>query len=151
MSSMRIWRCAAHNPTPAPLLRRHAASSARTFSGTFVLLSMAAEFAADGLAFQHGAGPASMNAMNWGAVSNSSSFSRNGWEICSLSASSHRASRCLHGQGCTPFSRLAARRILRGDCDVFRISHRSDRRSDPVLGGNHRGRETTSAREPYRG
>jgi hypothetical protein len=66
MSSMRIWRCAAHNPTPAPLLRRHAASSARTFSGTFVLLSMAAEFAADGLAFQHGAGPASMNAIELG-------------------------------------------------------------------------------------
>ena len=39
---------------------------ATKISGTFVLLSMAAEFAADGLAFQHGAGPASMNAMNWG-------------------------------------------------------------------------------------
>ena len=35
-------------------------------SGAFVLLSMAAEFAATGLAFQHGFGPASMNAMNWG-------------------------------------------------------------------------------------
>jgi len=35
-------------------------------SGAFVLLSMAAEFGAIGIAVQHGTGPASMNAMNWG-------------------------------------------------------------------------------------
>ncbi|MBZ5632235.1 MAG: hypothetical protein LAO55_03830 [Acidobacteriia bacterium] len=35
-------------------------------AGVFVLLSMAVEFAALGLAFSHGSGPASMNAMNWG-------------------------------------------------------------------------------------
>ncbi len=35
-------------------------------AGAFVLLSMAAELAAGGLAFQHGTGPASMSAMNWG-------------------------------------------------------------------------------------
>jgi len=35
-------------------------------AGLFVLLSMAAEFAAVGLALLHGTGPASMNAMDWG-------------------------------------------------------------------------------------
>src|SRR2546421_12769019 len=35
-------------------------------AGVFVLLSMAVEFAALGLAFSHGSGPASMNAINWG-------------------------------------------------------------------------------------
>jgi hypothetical protein len=35
--------------------------------------------------------PASMNAIELGGGEQPSSFSRNGWEICSLSASSHRA------------------------------------------------------------
>ena len=35
-------------------------------AGVFVFLSMAAEFAAIGVAASHGAGPASMNVMNWG-------------------------------------------------------------------------------------
>ena len=35
-------------------------------AGAFVLLSMAAEFAALGVALSHGSGPATMNAMNWG-------------------------------------------------------------------------------------
>ena len=41
-------------------------TSTTKIAGVFVLLSMAAEFAALFLAFSHGSGPASMNAMNWG-------------------------------------------------------------------------------------
>jgi hypothetical protein len=39
---------------------------AARIAGVFLLLSMAAEFGALGIAFTHGLGPASMNAMNWG-------------------------------------------------------------------------------------
>lgn len=39
---------------------------AARIAGVFLLASMAAEFGALGIAFSHGSGPASMNAMNWG-------------------------------------------------------------------------------------
>ena len=47
-------------------------------AGVFFLLSMAAEFGAIGIAFSHGSGPASMNAMNWCIGGNSSRSSRVG-------------------------------------------------------------------------
>jgi hypothetical protein len=41
-------------------------TSATRIAELFFLLSTAAELGALGIAFSHGSGPASMNAMNWG-------------------------------------------------------------------------------------
>jgi len=50
-------------------------------AGVFVLLSMATEFAALGLAFSHGSGPASMNAMSWGVGEQLISFQPSWMEV----------------------------------------------------------------------